>query len=239
MWWARPAAATPAAAALLDDGERRRLGRLHRADDRARFVAAHALARLVLAPVTGAPAGDLRFGSACATCGKAGHGKPYLVRAGGGGAAPHFSVAHAGDRVVVAVTRAGPVGVDVEVVDAVRFAGFDGVALAGSECGVLARLAPERHAAARATWWVRKEAVLKATGLGLAVDPCDLVVSGPSEPPVLLEWNAPQPVAGKVSLAEVHLGAGYVSTVAVVGAPGGGPVSFRSPSNGDDLLAMH
>uniref|UniRef100_UPI00293E24A3 4'-phosphopantetheinyl transferase family protein n=1 Tax=Clavibacter sp. MX14-G9D TaxID=3064656 RepID=UPI00293E24A3 len=81
----------------------------------------------------------------CATCGGP-HGRPVL---GGSRAldALHASVAHAGDAVVVAVSGHGPIGIDAEPSD---------------------REVPSGMSLAR---WVRIEAVLKADGRGLLVDP--------------------------------------------------------------------
>ena len=68
-----------------------------------------------------------------------------------------------------AVTDAGPVGVDVEPAGAADFHGFDDVALHPGERG-----APGD----RTRRWVRKEALLKARGTGLSVDPREVRVDG-------------------------------------------------------------
>lgn len=116
---------------------------------------AHALLQQVLTELTGR-AGH-RLTRRCATCGGP-HGKPLLDDAD-----LHVSLAAAPGLAVVAVTGAGPVGVDVEHVVAADFEGFDEVALGPGEVAVTA--------AERARAWVRKEARQKATGEGLAVDP--------------------------------------------------------------------
>ena len=128
----------------------------------------------------------------------------------------HLSLAHAGDRVLVAASPLGPVGVDVEEVAGAAFAGFDDIALAAQERAWLAApVGPEDAAAYRAAVWVRKESVLKATGDGLARDPRLVVVSSPSDPPRLLAWPEERSPSS-VQLTDIDVGAGYAACVAVL-----------------------
>jgi 4'-phosphopantetheinyl transferase len=158
VWWAAPVdpERAPALVGLLDAHERDRLARLRRPADRARYLAAHALARLVLAG-GGAAAARLRFDRSC-RCGVA-HGKPALP----GG--PGFSLTHSGELAGVAVRPDGPVGLDVEQVRAL--AGLPALAAHVHSPAELARGAAPDPAAFFRTW-TRKEALLKATGVGLA-----------------------------------------------------------------------
>jgi 4'-phosphopantetheinyl transferase len=65
--------------------------------------------------------------------------------------------------------------------------------------------------------WARKEAVLKASGHGLAVDPRQVVVSGPEEPAALLQWKGDVPLGTGVQLADVPLTEpGHVAAVALL-----------------------
>jgi 4'-phosphopantetheinyl transferase len=83
--------------------------------------------------------------------------------------------------VIVAVSDANPVGVDIEPIDAARFSGFADVALH-----------PAEHASTvdqQAIVWTRKESLLKATGEGLYVDPRSIRVSHADQPARLLEWS--------------------------------------------------
>lgn len=115
------------------------------------------------------------------------HGKPLLDHP-----SLHVSTSDSWGLALVAVTDAGPVGVDVEKADAARFAGFDGVALAPGETGDPARL------------WTRKEAVLKATGEGLRTDPTTVPVTGDREPVRGAElYDVPVPEGWVASLAVV------------------------------------
>jgi 4'-phosphopantetheinyl transferase len=227
--WARPATAATTTA-FLDGRERERLSRLSRPEDRARYVAAHALLRLLVARTWRIEPASVGVTSLCSRC-RGAHGRP-IVTPPRGRPALHVSVAHAGDRVVVAATQIGPVGVDVEEDSGARFAGFADVALAASERRVLARLPSDQQMRGGTRLWVRKEAVLKATGDGLSVDPREVVVSGPTQEPGLLAWRDGQIAPSMVQLTDLELGPGYAACAALLG-PRAAPVRMR---NGDRLL---
>ncbi|QIS41110.1 4-phosphopantetheinyl transferase [Clavibacter capsici] len=115
------------------------------ADRPARTAAGRDALRALAAELVGADPADVTVRARCATCGGA-HGRPVL---GGSRAldALHASVTHAGDAVVVAVSADGPIGIDAEP---------------------RGRETPPGMALAD---WVRIEAVLKADGRGLRVEP--------------------------------------------------------------------
>lgn len=231
VFWAHPHGGARAAA-LLDKREREQLARLRRAADRARYVAAHALLRLVVARTWGLDPSAVGVSATCGWC-SGPHGRP-TVTCPPGRSALHVSIAHAGDRVVVAATDAGPVGVDVEVDSCADFAGFDGVSLAESERRELARMSARQQTTGRTQMWVRKEAVLKATGDGLSVDPRQVIVSPPSQSPRLLAWRHGSVDPSLVHLTELQLGSGYAACTALLG-PDAAPVRLR---NGDELLLI-
>ena len=106
-------------------------------------------------------------GHRCTHCGSAEHGRPR-VSLPDGHQPPHVSVSRTRGLTVVAVSDVGAVGVDVEPVGAASFDGFDAVALHPDERAT--------DAVERTRLWVRKEAVLKATGDGLRADPRELRV---------------------------------------------------------------
>ncbi|WP_448061703.1 4'-phosphopantetheinyl transferase superfamily protein [Cellulomonas hominis] len=221
---------------LLTPAEQARLERLRQAGDRDRFATGRALARVVVGEWLGAAARDVTLVSRCPTCGGTDHGVPSVVPAGVSVTAPRpvpwVSVTHAGAVVAVAVTDAGPVGIDTEPVTGAVFAGFDDVALAGSEARALrggagagtgTRADADADADAddglvpadaRLRLWVRKEAVLKAIGRGLTTDPRDVLVSGWAEPGRVLRLPG-EPDPGAWRLWEPELRPGYVTTVAV------------------------
>jgi 4'-phosphopantetheinyl transferase len=91
--------------------------------------------------------GATAVGRLCPRCGSAEHGRPWVRLPAGAGPAPSVSTAYAGGLALVAWSWDAPVGVDVERADA------------------------DAGAYGDATAWTRAEAVLKASGAGLARDP--------------------------------------------------------------------
>ena len=79
--------------------------------DRDRTIVAWALVRTLLGDLLGEDPADVAIERHCVRCGSGDHGKPRLADTSAG---IHFSLAHSGPHVVVAVSRAGPVGIDVE-----------------------------------------------------------------------------------------------------------------------------
>ena len=152
--------------------------------------AADLLLQLEVGTAAGIPVSEVRVGRLCPRCGSSDHGRPLVVRRDGR-PVPHVSLSRAGDTVVVAVSDAGSVGVDLERPDAARFSGFADVALHAAEA------APDIEQ--RAVTWVRKESLVKATGDGLAVDLRRIRVSDPGQTPRLLEWS------GRSEMPSVHM----------------------------------
>jgi 4'-phosphopantetheinyl transferase len=146
---------------LLCDEERARAAQFRFAPDRRRFVAAHAALRRALAEQIGQRPEALRFT-------RSAFGKPSLAD----GPRLHFSLSHSQALGLVAIGRRGPLGVDVEVLRPVP----DALELAGrhftpAEQAALAALPAAEREHAFLVCWTRKEACLKAIGLGLIVPP--------------------------------------------------------------------
>jgi 4'-phosphopantetheinyl transferase len=214
VWWAAPIPDHAALAPLLDAGEQERWSRFVGKEDRARYLSAHALARVVLAAHAGIPAGELRFTNVCRHCGAL-HGKPQLAQGDG---TLDFSLAHSGKRVVIAVARGAVIGVDVEHLRTLR----NGEWLArkllseGEKPAFDAVPSAERDAALF-RYWTRKEALLKATGHGIAVRPARLTVTGPTEPAALIAWSDERPLDAPVALHDLHAGAEHTACLAMLG----------------------
>ncbi|MBP2457297.1 4'-phosphopantetheinyl transferase [Clavibacter michiganensis] len=150
----------------------------------ARTAAGRAALRALAAELVGADPADVTVRARCATCGGP-HGRPVL---GGSRALDglHASVAHAGHAVVVAVSADGPIGIDAEP------RGREappGMTLAG---------------------WVRVEAVLKADGRGLAVDPARVRFADDAHG--IVAWIEGE--AARYRVAEADLGPDLLAAVA-------------------------
>jgi 4'-phosphopantetheinyl transferase len=182
--WAASLRTSPALletlARTLAPGERQRAEQFRFQRDRDRFVAGRGILRTILGAYVGiGPAAvALEYGS---------HGKPSLARTHGV-AGLHFNLAHSEDLALMAVTRAGTVGIDVERVRRLDDA-EDLVArfFSPRESAQFGALPPEQKAAAFFNLWTRKEAWLKATGEGIGSRLGEVEVSfRPGEPAELL-----------------------------------------------------
>ncbi len=189
---------------LLDGQELDRAHQYRMAADSDRCLLGAVLLRLAAARRLGVRPADVAVDRTCGRCGEQ-HGRPQLP-----GSGLNASVSHSADVVTVALTGAGPVGVDVEAVRVIDFA-----AVADKVC-TPAELAHLRVAADFYAYWTRKEAVLKATGEGLARPMADLHVAPPRSAPALLRLGGGTPPA--CQLADISVGDGYHACVAVLTA---------------------
>jgi 4'-phosphopantetheinyl transferase len=191
--------------------------------DQQRLTVAAALVRVVVGAVVGVPPAQLEIDRTCPECGRD-HGKPRLPTAPD----VHFSVSHSGGCVAVAVLRGSPVGVDVEELGRFDANELDAMAdhsLAPEERAELARLPARDRARAFTTYWARKEAAVKATGVGIATSLDQLVVSPPSSPPRVLRWEGR---SERLSMHVLHPPPGLVGALAVVGEAPTGIVERRA-----------
>ncbi|MBD3934910.1 4'-phosphopantetheinyl transferase superfamily protein [Streptomyces chumphonensis] len=143
-------------AGLLTPGEQARLARIrlpHRRDD---VTAARLLLRLCAAHVTARPAHELSPSQHCPTCGRDGHGRPYLPDHPDLG----VSLSHA-DGLVAAAVGPGPVGIDVEP-STRRPAPLRMLARVLPAADLRAATAHPDPGPALLRLWVRREARLKA-----------------------------------------------------------------------------
>lgn len=200
-----PEVAIPAEAVVLSADERARAARFHRAPDRARSIASRVALRTLLGEYTGEAPAAFRFEAES-------NGKPALAPGSAHGA-PRFNVAHSGRLVLLAFARCD-VGIDVEMVRE----GTDSEALARrffapDEIAALdAAPAPERVGRFFRIW-TRKEAFLKARGMGLS-SPLDSFTTTSSSGAALpaIPWEG-----GRGYLCDLEPGNGYAGAVVTAG----------------------
>ena len=187
--------------------------------DRARFVAARGQLRLLLAQYLDANAREivLMEGS---------HGKPSLAV---GPSWLRFNLSHSDGVAVYAVARDHEVGVDLERIRS-DFQ-FEEVArhyYSPRERAHLAGLPEADRLFAAFNCWTRKEAYLKAVGVGIALrlDGCDVGVH-PGETVRLRRRDSGAAASRCWSLHAFDVGPGYAATVAVEGSPRSVPSAAR------------
>ncbi|WP_020158466.1 4'-phosphopantetheinyl transferase family protein [Methylobacter marinus] len=193
--------------ALLDKEEQAKALRFVQEQHRARYVISHGKVRTILARYIDKPPETLCFAQEVA-------GKPYLVVDG----RPHevkFNLSHSGDRMMLAVSRHEPVGVDIEV----WLDGFDCAAVA-EECftetekAFWQALPAHEKADAFYRFWTRKESFVKAIGAGISLDVSQVVTSvdGASR---FISLPARYGAAGQWRLVDLDLGPGLSGALTV------------------------
>lgn len=186
-----------------------RASRFYFSRDRTRFIVARALLRRILSLYTHRPPESLRF-----VYGP--RGKPSLAERG---FELEFNLAHSRGLALYAVTRGGPVGVDVEYIRpelaaeriAERF-------FSAEETAALRALPRQEQSAAFFRCWTRKEALLKAWGQGLAFGLDRFTVSCDPDRAALLSTPFDLAEAERWSLVDLEPGPGYAGALAVHGA---------------------
>jgi 4'-phosphopantetheinyl transferase len=166
---------------ILDGQERERMQRFHFAPDRARFAVAHANLRTILGSYLHQPAASVRFHTN-------GLGKPELDHRDASSSL-HFNLSHSRSIALLAIANGQPVGVDVEEVRPIEPEVAD-THFSASERSQLSELHGDAWLAGFYRCWTRKEAILKAEGVGLslALDSFDVSLLPAAE---LLETRKP------------------------------------------------
>ena len=192
----------------LSPEEKARADRFHFVNDKNRFVVARGLLRELLGKyLKQAPAGlEFSYGR---------HGKPFLS---GGNASSGlcFNLSHSSGLVVYAVARERNLGIDVEHIR--PEAASEDIAkryFSVREVSDLGTLPPEARVEGFFHCWTRKEAYLKATGMGLQIPLDSFAVS-------LLPGESAQFLGGvepRWHLAAYHPAEDYVAAVVYDGAP--------------------
>lgn len=152
------------AATVLSEAEALRAARFTTPLLAARYAAAHAALRRLLATEVRVPPQALAFGESPG-------GKPVLLSVGQGSGLD-FNLSHSGPWALIGLAQGVHLGVDIEEVTAHHdWTLVAAEILAPSEQAAWRELSPDRQPDFLIRSWTNKEACLKAMGTGLAVDP--------------------------------------------------------------------
>lgn len=189
-----PNVLTPKRLAWLDDSEHQRASRFYSSALADRWRVAHVALRDILGGVTAADPGELRFTQDV-------NGKPGLVTA----RRVAFNLSHSGDLALVAVTEGAAVGVDVERLSEVPE--MEGVAashFAREEQEALWGAPENLRLQIFFRIWTRKEAYVKATGVGIGPALSRFAVTADAKAPRLLyAYDTPRLEAWSLSTIDV------------------------------------
>jgi 4'-phosphopantetheinyl transferase len=167
IWWANLRhfdSHVPELQSVLSVLEQAKAGRFQFLRDRNHYIIRHGLLRMLLGHYAGKSPSSLRFATGT-------YGKPELQDATGERRI-HFNISHSEDVALYGISRACPVGVDVEYVR--TFPDYERVAqefFSRAECRSLKATREEVRTQRFFELWTRKEALLKATGEGLGDGP--------------------------------------------------------------------
>lgn len=167
--------------AKLPAEEQARAARFRQPDDVARLV----LGRTALRRILG---GRLRCSPEAVSLVLGPNGKPVLPPQ----SPPwQFNLSHSGDWLLVALAWQRRVGIDIEVWRDLEFGALAERAFAPEERAALGAAPSTQRAATFFAVWTRKEAVLKARGLGLGAFPLEefAVEAGPQVRPQVDRWR--------------------------------------------------
>ena len=204
---ARPEAELASLAATLIEKEHDRAAGMKEGPIRNEFVAARGLLRTLLGRYLGRPPQSFRFRSGPT-------GKPYLD-----GVEPpfYFNVSHSGDVGLLAFATCGEVGIDVE-----RFRLFNNVLgiaqrwFRPPEVALLKTLDAAAQLQAFFRAWTLKEAMLKASGIGLGHGLARVEVTlAPDDPPRVVYIEEQEGEEPSWSLCQLFPVPGYMGAVAL------------------------
>ncbi|HEX5234119.1 MAG TPA: 4'-phosphopantetheinyl transferase superfamily protein [Silvibacterium sp.] len=196
--------------AILSPDERARMSRLRFAEDQHRYLVCHANLRVLLAGYCRSAPQEIAFEANE-------FGKPALREPAGFGTL-RFNLSHSENMAILAVTRVGEIGADVEHIRPIEV----DVAEAHFSKGELAELqtlAETEWLAGFFNCWTRKEAILKAEGCGLNLPLAGFDVSLiPQQRAVLREVRPGVKMRNDWQLQHLEPAAGFAAAIAVGGS---------------------
>jgi 4'-phosphopantetheinyl transferase len=191
----------------LSADETERAARFHFEVDKKRFLVTHNALRKILGRYLHRDPAELKFSLNQ-------YGKPALINS-----ALEFNLSHSGDFALIAVTQGRKIGVDVERIRQ----GISSHVIAQqyfskAEVAELQSLPIEQRESAFFTCWTRKEAYIKAQGLGLALPLESFDVSlTPGQPAILRATRPDEKESACWTLLSLDVVSNYAGALAVEG----------------------
>lgn len=199
-------------AKFLSVQEREKAGRFYFSRDRKRYIATHGALRKVLSLYVKEQPALLKFHTNT-------YGKPHLAQVAEEMVVPQFNVSHSHDMALFAIVRDGMVGIDVEKIKpdfatmeiAERF-------FSRSEINELRSLQGREQINGFFNCWTRKEAYIKAKGLGLSLplNQFDVELAPGKMPRLVASEFCPQDVE-RLSMFSVDVLNDFVGALVVEG----------------------
>ncbi|MBA4494044.1 4'-phosphopantetheinyl transferase family protein [Paenactinomyces guangxiensis] len=215
VWHTPLSEAVPSLRQLMSTKELERLKSFRKEEDRKRALISYGLLRLILAQVLKKDPREIMISRTCPHCGKE-HGRPQLKEE-----CPEsieISVSHSGQWVVIALSLSVPIGIDVEEMrTGLAVDQLASQILSPLEEQEFTLLTEDEKLEAFYVYWTRKEAILKAFGLGFSISPKQLSVSGWRQPPRLISWEADPSMTEKVNCYSLHFAPEYKACLSVIG----------------------
>lgn len=200
-----PAATVKLLVSALSADEHERAARFRFPGGKQRYIIAHGCLRNILARYLDREPGQLRFS-------RNEYGKPALQSH-----ELEFNLSHSGDFALVAVTRGHNVGVDVERIrPELEHDKIAGRFFSPTEVSELMAFSPIEREHVFFDCWARKEAYIKAHGLGLSL-PLDSFDVSLNEPACLRATRPDPDEAARWTLLSLKVEPGYAAAVAVEG----------------------
>ena len=178
--------------------------------DRTTFILTHGVLRAILGTLTKTDPSQIAF-----VYGK--HGKPRLM--GEFENQIHFNLSHTREKALIAFTRVGEVGIDIEYIRPLKYSfRIAERFFAEEEIRSLRALPKEIQQRAFFTCWARKESFIKAKGGGLTIPLRSFTVSVDSRKPAqLLKTDWDENEAPRWSILDIPVDENYAAALSVMG----------------------
>jgi 4'-phosphopantetheinyl transferase len=207
----QPADTAAKLAPLLSQYECQRAERFHRRTDRRRFIAARGILRKIISAYLALTPDEVRF-----VYNK--YGKPFISDDQNRGAL-NFNLSHSNGMALYAVARGRRVGVDIEYMreDFATLEVAEGF-FSKDEVEALKAAPVDRRTEAFFNCWSRKEAYIKAIGMGVSY-PLDSFTVSLGVAPALLKVDADATEAARWKMYGLGVAEGYAAALIVENPP--------------------